>query len=263
MSYFPEKPWNIGDEFENETTGVVYRYDGTKWVATSDSDPDIEYLPITGGEITGPLLVNNLLEVHDDRVEYQKNRTSIQQMTSREIINAGILDNLMRAPNDGYLKGLATEEYVDDAISNIPTPSNHIPGTGRYQFNERGMEALRPGECCLYTARSEPTSTLAEARGLCWKGVDYNGNRPAPDQNAIAYAGYASECVILSDGGLQMLYRINGGSHVGKDYCVLSYDKSIDTYFLGWGEECGVATSTSVSFHPSKILIIKKPELFT
>ena len=36
--YFPDKPWNV-HEFENETTGVVPRYDGIKWVATSDSDP--------------------------------------------------------------------------------------------------------------------------------------------------------------------------------------------------------------------------------
>ena len=80
-------------------------------------DPLVEYLPITGGEVTGPLLVNDLLEVKEDRVEYQKNRTSISQMTSREIINAGILDNLMRAPIDGYLKDylpLAGGDMVGD-----------------------------------------------------------------------------------------------------------------------------------------------------
>ena len=46
---FSDKPWNVGDEFENETTGVVYRYDGIKWVATQDSDPLVEYLPLSGG----------------------------------------------------------------------------------------------------------------------------------------------------------------------------------------------------------------------
>ena len=55
MNYFPDKPWNVGDEFENETTGVVYRYDGTKWVATQDSDPLVEYLPLSGGTLTGNL----------------------------------------------------------------------------------------------------------------------------------------------------------------------------------------------------------------
>ena len=46
MNYFPDKPWQVGDEFENETTGVTYRYDGTKWVATGDSDPLVEYLSL-------------------------------------------------------------------------------------------------------------------------------------------------------------------------------------------------------------------------
>ena len=54
MNYFPDKPWNIGDEFENETTGVTYQFDGTKWVATGDSDPLVEYLPLTGGTLEEP-----------------------------------------------------------------------------------------------------------------------------------------------------------------------------------------------------------------
>ena len=70
----------------------------------------------------GPLSVNNLFDVKDDVVEYQKNRTSIYQMGAREIINAGILSNLMLSPTDGYLKDYATEKYVDDAIKNIDIP---------------------------------------------------------------------------------------------------------------------------------------------
>ena len=73
MNYFPDKPWEIGDEFENETTGVVYRYDGTKWVATQDSDPLVEYLPITGGTLTGNLNVGGQLKVSGEnefKVEY-------------------------------------------------------------------------------------------------------------------------------------------------------------------------------------------------
>jgi len=311
MNYFPDKPWNVGDEFENETTGVVYRYDGTKWVATGDSDPLIEYLPITGGEVTGPLLVNDLLEVKEDSVEYQKNRTSITQMSSKEIINAGILDNLMRDPSQyGYLQAylplaggnmtgklninvpsqealtinndkvkfwssgavatsytnfkddeFVTKKYVDDRI---PSTSNHIAGTGRYKFYEgREMVSLRDGEFGLFDINDNPTSTLAEARSLCWKGVDQNGERPIPDQNAITYVSHAGDCVLLSESGRQMYYRISGGSHIGKDYCVMQYYKDLDTYFLGWGAEVGVSTSTSVSFHHTKVILIKKPELFT
>ena len=67
MNYFPDKPWQVGDEFENETTGVTYRYDGTKWVATGDSDPNLEYVAKSGDTMTGRLfLESDFDQIQDD-----------------------------------------------------------------------------------------------------------------------------------------------------------------------------------------------------
>ena len=68
------------------------------------------YLPLTGGTIAGELRVNKpndqpIFEVTEDKVLLQKHATNIQQLELKEIINVGILDNLMRDPGQyGYLK---------------------------------------------------------------------------------------------------------------------------------------------------------------
>jgi len=83
--------------------------DGPQWTdLTAGAGGD--YLPLTGGTITGELRVNKpnnqpIFEVTADKVSLQKHATSIEQLDPKEIINVGILDNLMRDPGQyGYLK---------------------------------------------------------------------------------------------------------------------------------------------------------------
>ena len=38
MIQLPEKPWNEGDTFTNDTTGVEYTFDGVKWLASGAED---------------------------------------------------------------------------------------------------------------------------------------------------------------------------------------------------------------------------------
>nr|BAR36041.1 hypothetical protein [uncultured Mediterranean phage uvMED] len=104
------------------------------------TDSSVDYLPLTGGTVTGELRVNKpnnqpIFEITADKVELQKHATSITQLEPKEIINVGILDNLMRDTSQyGYLTGLATEQYVDDAIKNIDIPdvdlSDYLPLAG-------------------------------------------------------------------------------------------------------------------------------------
>ena len=82
MNYFPEKPWNTGDTFVNDTTNVTYRYDGVKWVPVSNEANLNDYLPLTGGELTGDLNVNDVLTVEGDIASYNTNRFGISQLGS-------------------------------------------------------------------------------------------------------------------------------------------------------------------------------------
>jgi len=55
MNYFPEKPWNTGDTFVNDTTNVTYKYDGVKWVPVSN-DADLgDFVEKAGDTMTGRL----------------------------------------------------------------------------------------------------------------------------------------------------------------------------------------------------------------
>ena len=63
MNYFPDKPWNVGDEFENETTGVVYRYDGTKWVAIDDDINTDAFVSKSGDVMTGRLQLKETSDI--------------------------------------------------------------------------------------------------------------------------------------------------------------------------------------------------------
>ena len=148
------------------------------------------YLPLTGGTIAGELRVNKpndqpIFEVTEDKVLLQKHATNIQQLELKEIINVGILDNLMRDPGQyGYLKdylllaggsmkgdiamnghqvtGLGTPKkdgqactkgYVDEQIAGIEIPGAGGGGlpTTKYDGNRmfvvgNSVSALNNGE---------------------------------------------------------------------------------------------------------------------
>ena len=118
---FPALPWTEGDVFVNDTTGVSYTYSGGKWLASGGPEVEGQYLPLTGGKLTGDLDVNGTLVVEGDDALYIRNHAYLTQVKPNEIINSAILSNVMYDPQNGYLKGLATEEYVD---SKLASPSS-------------------------------------------------------------------------------------------------------------------------------------------
>ena len=67
---------------------------------------NLPYLKTTGGELTGDLDVNGVLQVEGDDAFYIRNHSSVLQIKPNELINGAILANAMYDPNNGYLKDL-------------------------------------------------------------------------------------------------------------------------------------------------------------
>lgn len=131
MTYFPDKPWNIGDEFENETTGVTYRYDGTKWVATGDSSPNVDYLPLTGGNMSGDIKMS--YGNHIDSMD--ANGQNFRFLTFNA---AAGLDYQGGTSNDNnVINRKAMVAYVDDYL---PLTGGNL--TGKLNINVNSGEAL-------------------------------------------------------------------------------------------------------------------------
>jgi len=65
---------------------------------------NLPYLKTTGGELTGDLDVNGVLQVEGDDAFYIRNHSSVLQIKPNELINGAILANAMYDPQNGYLK---------------------------------------------------------------------------------------------------------------------------------------------------------------
>ena len=52
-----------GREWTNDETGVTYKWDGDRWIVLSNSDEILQnYLPLTGGNLTGQLTIDKVRE---------------------------------------------------------------------------------------------------------------------------------------------------------------------------------------------------------
>ena len=52
-----------GREWTNDETGVTYKWDGDRWIVLSNSDEILQnYLPLTGGNLTGKLTIDKVRE---------------------------------------------------------------------------------------------------------------------------------------------------------------------------------------------------------
>ena len=115
---FPPLPWTEGDTFKNDTTNVTYVFNGKAWVsAGSPGDPQVDYLPLSGGDLSGLLNINVgsgvALSVNTNKVKFW---------------SSGAVElNGYTAFKDNEL---VTKSYVDTAIRNDVDLSGYMPLTG-------------------------------------------------------------------------------------------------------------------------------------
>jgi len=110
MSQLPQQPWNEGDTFTNDATGVEYTFDGVKWLASGGEELDLSgYLPLSGGEMepSAQIKVNNIAPVNTTSIKYDGSPSGHPM----SLMNRGMISDFI----DEKTEDLASVEYVDNA----------------------------------------------------------------------------------------------------------------------------------------------------
>lgn len=276
MNYFPEKPWQIGDEFENETTGVTYRYDGTKWVATGDSDPLVEYLPLDGGVMQGNINMagNNITGVNPQNPTHVVNKAYVDaavgdylpltggELTGKLNIKVGsgevltINNDKIKFWSSGAvaLKGytnlkddeLVTKKYVDDAVDNSSGGGSSYTPPCFYQNNAGYENIVRPGEFGLRDRNDQNTTFFSATRSIWFTYTDKDGNRPFIHGLDKDWTGYFSGPLYLMKDG-EVIWQVAAGSGVNQLVLLDGALSSYGIYYIAWTDDSVAQATDSFS----------------
>ena len=108
---FPPKPWEEGDTFTNDTTGVEYVYQGDQWISTGGPDIVTGYLPLTGGTMIGELDFNDDGYIDGTHVKSLDGRGGLE---IRTIPNSP----LILTSTGSYQEIFAVYSYDPDGLAN-------------------------------------------------------------------------------------------------------------------------------------------------
>ena len=79
----PNKPWNEGETFTNDETGVKYTFDGEKWLAGGGAEADDATLTLINE-------VDRTAIMRDDALKKEHD----EDHTKQSVINAGVVVSL-------------------------------------------------------------------------------------------------------------------------------------------------------------------------
>ena len=154
----------------------------------------------------------------------------------------------------------ATKGYVDSVAGDNGGGSD-LPV---YKYASKEIEDLQDGQFVCFDSNNNIVTELARIRAICWKGTDYNGNRPMRDADAVTYdSNLNSAFSLLLTNGTKLILRASMGQTIS-GHPVLSYLAApYDVYCVAWnGGDITTITSNFTRFTNSQTVTFHCPELF-
>ena len=259
---------------------------------------DDNFLPLTGGSMTGNIIMNGTdLTTHLSLRNTRNGDVNWMDMASNGQVNISFDksggETRLYAHNDFtpfQICGNKGNKMSGEPFLRIDTEGNmvlqhlidpteehqaaskayvdkqiKVPGLAKYKYaGDRTIVSLRPGEFCGFDAQNNPQSVLASISTIAFHGQDIDGNRPAPDDDVVSFdLSWASVFQILNSDATRTYLRATGGSHKLDDYLVFQYNKDVDIYYVAWADERQVAfPSTFVRFTNSQTVTLRFPDWF-
>ena len=189
----------------------------------------LNYLPLTGGQLTGALTIQKGTQVALDIVG-ENNQSQIKFWSS----GAVALQNYTSFKDNE----LVTKKYVDDSISAIPAPAPGGGGGSSSRLLEFAQDTpvgrLNPGQFTVMNGNTY-VNQWSKIDAIVFPATDANGDRyvKGTSQPSIIESFLGSALTILDEAGEQTFLRVVPTGTAGGSV-MLQYLRDEDMWYILW-----------------------------
>jgi hypothetical protein len=209
--------------------------------------PEGKYLPLSGGEMTGPavLKVNHLEPVNTPMIQYNGDPDSTHA--------AGLISRYMMT------------KYVKEELDKISFGSPELP---RFKLMGGTFENFKAGEFAMLDNDGEHTRKIEDTRCIAFSSVDIDGKRWARNRDAIEYGRtFNTNVSVLLDSGDKTVFSMSPFQTSG-NLCQLYYlpeyeGTEYDLFMIYWaGVKSHAVTSDTTVWNVGSTYQLYIPEIF-
>jgi hypothetical protein len=140
--------------------------------------------------------------------------------------------------------GLATEEYVDEAVANAGGSSYTPPSF--WQSNTGYENIIRPGEFGLRDRNDSNTLNFSETRSIWFTYTDKDGNTPFIHSRTKDWTGYFTGPLYLMKDD-EVIFQVAAGSGVNQLVLLDGALNSYGIYYIAWTDDSVAQTTAGFS----------------
>ena len=214
--------------------------------------PEGKYLPLSGGEMTGPavLKVNHIEPVNTPMIQYNGDPNSTHA--------AGLINRYMMT------------NYVTEELAKVSSGSPELP-----KFKLMASEAINnwdlgmpssAGDLAFLNVSGAATDSIFQTRSIVFAGKDITGRRCVRDKDAIDYRRmFGTAFSVLNESGEKIVLSMSGSHNALCEVFYISTYEGVfyDMYKIAWQSPTSTAVTSDVEkWVAGETYQLHIPELF-